>query len=136
MAVSGGFGVNWKVDVSSVLTTVPNVRDIAFPEEDNEITDITAHDSTNGYTERIPTGRVNTNEFTVTLTWDDAETTHQEIRTHHASKALLPMSITSPDGQETLSFSAYVRKLARSSAQNGSYDMVVTLAPTGAVTTT
>ena len=136
MAISGGHGVQFQVEVSASLTEMANVREVQFPEEDNEITDVTAHDSPSGYSERLPTGRVLTSEFTVLVTWDDAETTHQEVRTHHSDKTILNLALISPDSQETLTFAGFVRKLARSSPQDGSYDMEITIAPSGAVVLT
>lgn len=134
MSVSGGFGVDWKVDVSSTLTSVEHVREIEFPDEEHELTEVTAHDSPGGYTEWLATGRIRTEEFTVKLTWDDALATHQEIRTHHGDGTALNMSLTAPDGQETLTFDGLVRKLKRMSPQDGSYDMEVTILPTGQIT--
>ena len=133
MSKTGGHGADWKVEVSSTLVTVPNVREIAFPEVDLELTDVTGHGSTGGYQEFLPTGRFMTGEITMTLTWDESESAHAQLRTSFAAGTALSQSIEDSGSSETYSFDGYVKKLSPASPQDGSYDMVVTIQPTGVV---
>jgi len=136
MAVSGGWGVDLQIEVSSTLTTIVNGVELEFPSIELELTDVTAHDSTGGWQERLATGRLMSGEFKAKMTWDDSETTHQQIHTDQAAKTASSMAIISPDDSETYTFSAFVKSIKPVSPQNGSYDMEVTFAPTGAIVRT
>ncbi len=136
MAVSGGLGVVWQITVASVLTTVPNGENIGFPTNELEMEEITAHDSPGGYEEFIATGIIRTGEFQVTLTWDVAEATHEELRTLNGSGAENAMTITTPGGAEVLAFNARVMNIERESPIDAALRSTVTCKVTGPITIT
>ena len=136
MAISGGLGAVWKITVSAALTTVANVEDISFPTTENELDEVTAHDSTDGFEEFVATGIVRSGEFQATLTWDVAEATHAELVTLAGSGAANAMTLATPGTAESLAFSGIVRNIERQSPIDGALRAVVTVKVTGAITIT
>lgn len=134
MAVSGGLGVVWKIPVSATPTTVPNVEDIEFPMSENELAEITAHDSTDGWEEFVATGLKRSGEFEATLTWDIAATPHAELVALQASGAAVAMTLATVDAAETLAFSGIVRNIKRESPIDDAFRAKVTIKVTGAIT--
>lgn len=135
MTVQGGFGCLLKINTGS-LTTIVNIEDIDDWVLDRIIAEISAHDSTGGYAEFVPSGKRMMNPLSFTCVWDDAETTHQAIITNWAAETTVGFSLSDPDGTETLSFSGYIKTIGRMSKQEGAYRAKITLQPTGVVTLT
>ena len=136
MAVDGGFGLVFKVDVAATPTTVPNVKDSSFPETEHVLDDITAHDSTGGYEEFIATGLIRTGEFEVDVVWDIAEATHAELQSIWAAGTSTPMSLATPASAETLSFSGLVKTIQRASPIDKALTSKVKIKVNGAITFT
>lgn len=136
MSVSGGFGAIFQITVASALTTVPNVEDVGFPTTENELDEITAHDSPGGYEEFVATGIKRSGEFKVTLTWDVAEATHAELVALQGSGAENAMTLATPGGTETMSFNGIVRNIERQSPIGGALRADVTVKVNGQITIT
>ena len=136
MATQGGFGVVFKITISAVLTAVTRIEDIDFPEQEKVLDEFVAHDSPSGYMERIATGVRDLKPFRMTIMWDDTQATHAAVRTAFDSDAALAMTISDPDGQETLAFDGHVNKVGRIAKTKNAYRATVEVSPTGAPTIT
>lgn len=135
MATQGGHGVVLKVNTGS-LTTVVNLMDVDFPEQEKYLAEATFHDSSSAYLEYISTGLRNLSEFEAILAWDDTETTHAQLVTSFNADTTVGMSIEDPLGQETIAFDAHIRKLGRVSKSRELYQCKVTIQPSGGPTIT
>lgn len=133
MAVQGGFGAILKINTGS-LTTIVNVEDIDDWVLDRIIAENTGHDASGGFAEFTPSGKRMMPAFGFLCSWDDSEATHQAIITNWAAETTVGFSVSDPDGTETLSFSGYIKTIARMSKQDGVYRAKMTLQPTGAIT--
>lgn len=134
MSVEGGFGAKLKITISAALTLVANMEDIEFPSVEQEMVEITAHDSTDGYSEFIPSGQVKTGEVSGTITYDVANNTHAELVTLSTNKTVNAMQIESPTGSETIAFNAYVSAFNRLSPKDGAWRAEIKIRPTGVFT--
>jgi len=135
MATQGGHGVVLKINTGS-LTTVVNLMDVDFPEQEKFLAEATFHDSTSAYLEYIDTGLRNLTKFEATVAWDDTETTHAQFLTSFAASTAVGMSIEDPGGQEVLAFDAHITKIGRVSKSRELYQCVLTIQPTGGPTIT
>lgn len=136
MAKQGGFGVRLKITVGTALTVVAGVREVEFPEFEKILAESTAHDSSGGWKEMIDTGKRALNAFTVTLSWDKAQTTHAAMSTALTSTSPVNMSVEDPAGAEIIAFSAFITKIGRTAEQEEVYSAEVEITPTGAPTIT
>ncbi len=134
MARQGGFGIKCKITVSATLTAITHILDAKFPKQEKILWEATGHDSTSGYVEHLATGVRQLSEFSLTLAWDDTETTHAALVTAFDSNAAVAMSIEDPGGAEVIAFSAHIKDLGRVSEIKGGYKCEVTIQPTGAPT--
>ena len=134
--MSGGFGVSLKITISTTLTAVANVLDIAFPKQIREVADNTSHSATSGYRTYISTGIKALEKFTAKLEWDTDSATHAALVTALGSDTALAMSITSVDTDEAIAFSGFVVGIGRVSPLSGVYTADVEIQPTGAPTIT
>jgi len=129
--VQGGFGVDLKIDVGTVLTAITHVVDVGFPEFEKLLAESTGHDSAGGYAEWVATGKRKLNGFTCTLTWDTNEATHAAVVTAFDSDAPVSFSINDPDADETIAFEGHIRTIGRISEQEDAYKAEVAIQPTG-----
>lgn len=136
MAKQGGYGLVCRINISGTMTAIANILDADIPEFEKFLDDITAHDSTGGYTEYIATGLRGLGAFKLTLTWDVAQTTHAALVTAFNSDATVTMNIQDPDGSELISFSAHVKKIGRIAKQKNGYKADIEVQPTGLPTIT
>ena len=132
MTVSGGFGLIMQIDVGTVLTALTKIVDVSFPEFEKILAEATAHDSTDGYAEWVPTGKRKLNEFTCTLTWDVGEATHAAVVTAFDADTAVSFSIADPVPGETIAFEGHIRTVGRISEQEDVYKAEVAIQPTGA----
>lgn len=133
---TSGYGVVFKITISSVLTAVAKVSEIDFPEQEADTVEVTTHDSTGGVAEYIKTGLLRNNKFSMTLEWAPAVATHVALQAAWASAASVAMTLASAGPTETLAFSGLVTKLGRVSQKKGSYQCKVEVQPTGVITPT
>ncbi len=126
----GGYGSVLKINVSG-LTAVTHVEEFEFPEFEKILAEITAHDSPGGYAEHIATGKRKLNEFTCTLVWDIAETTHAAMVAAFDSNDAVSMSVEDPGGYEVIVFDAHISKLGRIAEQEEGFVCEVSIQPTG-----
>lgn len=133
MARSGGLGVDWQITITAALTSVAHVEDISFPEEENVLDEITAHDSTDGYEEFIATGLKRSGEFEAMLTWDAANATHAALVALRTSGALNAMTLATPDDAEVLEFNGIITKIVRESPKDKALRTKVTVKVTGPI---
>lgn len=131
MAGQGSFGHDLKIMVGTVLTSIVGVFDLTYPTIEKVIAESTGHDSTAGFAEHLATGKFSVSEFTATLIWDSDAATHAAIVTALDSEAAVSMSISDPDGVETITGSALVKSIARLADQEDSYKAEVAFQPTG-----
>ena len=136
MAKKGGFGVLLKITISASLTTIAQMKDVAFPEQVASTVDVTTHDSSSGYTERIKTGLRDLTPFEATLIWDDSIASHTGVVAAFDATDPVTMNIVTPGAEETIAFSGMVTKLSRESKMDGALTCKVQITPTGAPTIT
>lgn len=127
----GGFGVVFKVSVSSTLTAVADVLEAGFPEFERMVAEATGHDAAGGYAKFVSTGKRKLNEFTIKVAWSKNVTTHAAMRTAFDSETPLAMSIADPDAEETIAFDGLITKVARAGEQEDVYVAEITIQPTG-----
>jgi len=132
--VQGGYGLDIKIDVGTVLTSLTLIMDGDYPALVKVLAESTTHDSTSGYAEHVATGKRTVEAFNCTLAWDTAEATHAAVVTAFDSDAAFSFSVADPDGDETLAFEAHVSRMKRESKQEDVYKCEVEIQPTGVVT--
>lgn len=135
MAIQGGFGVLLKIDVSG-LTTTANLLDTDFPEQSKMLEEATGHSATGGYAVYVASGKRELGEFTATLLWDKADSTHAKVMTVLAANATVNMSIQDPAGAEIIAFAAHVKSVKRISKQDEAYKAEITFQPSANPTIT
>jgi len=135
MAIQGGFGVLLKIDVSG-LTTTANLLDTDFPEQSKMLEEATGHSATGGYAVYVASGKRELGEFTATLLWDKADSTHAKVMTVLAANATVNMSIQDPAGAEVIAFAAHVKSVKRISKQDEAYKAEITFQPSANPTIT
>ncbi len=131
MAGQGSFGHDLKIMVATTLTTIANVVDMDYPALEKVVAESTGHDSTAGYAEWIATGKYTVGEFTITVVWDSADSTHAAIVTAFDAGAAVSMSLADPDTVETITFSAHVKGMTRQADQEDAYKAEIVFQPTG-----
>jgi predicted secreted protein len=136
MAKSGGFGVQLKITISASLAVIAQLKDMDLPEQVAKTADVTTHDSTSGYAEKIKTGLFELTTFTATLVWDDSIVSHTGVVAAFSATTPVTMNIVTPSSAETIAFSGFVTKLGRESKQDGALMCKVEITPTGAPTIT
>lgn len=136
MAKSGGFGVQLKITISASLTTIAQLKDVTFPEQVAKTVDVTTHDSTSGYTERIKTGLFDLTPFEANLVWDDSIASHTGVVAAFSATAPVAMTITTPGTGEVIAFDGHITSLGRESKQDNALMCKVKIEPTGAPTIT
>lgn len=113
---------------------IANITSIEGPGFTTEMLDVTAHDSGDGYRERVPSF-LDVGEITLRLNWDPSDTSHVGTGSLHAAwvaKTADTYTITFPDsGDTTLSGSAYVSAISPAAPFDGKLEASVTLTPTG-----
>lgn len=135
MTVPGGFGVVLKINTGS-LTTVANLLDVEFPEQDRVLAEARYHNSTDGYMEYVSTGLRMLSEMTCVLGWDINESTHAQFITSYDAETSVGMSIEDSAGQEVIAFNAFIKTIGRESRQEDLFKATITIQPTGAPTIT
>lgn len=131
MATQGGFGVDVKITVNSVLTSIAHVVEMEYPELEKVLAEVTGHGAAGGYEEWIATGKRRQSSFAMTLSWDIDDTSHEAIVDAFDSNEAVQMSIEDPQGFETISFSAHVFKMKRVGDQEDGFKCEVEVQPTG-----
>lgn len=130
----GSFGVKLKIDVSGTLTAITEMTDVSFPAQEKELVDVTPHpvSGNTGYREWLDTGIRQLSDFTATLTWDTSEATHAAVLAAFDATSAVSMSIEDPSGDETIAFSAHIKRVSRLSALPNAFRAEVQIQPTGA----
>lgn len=134
MAQTGGFGCVCRIMVNGNLTAIADVVDIQFPKQDRTLADVTAHDSPNGYAEYLPSGARQLGEMTLTLVWDDTQTTHAALISAFNSANPVTMDVRDPASNELITFSAFVKSIERKGEKDKAFTADVVIQPTGAPT--
>jgi predicted secreted protein len=113
---------------------IANITSIEGPGFSTEMLDVTAHDSGDGYRERVPSF-LDVGEISLRLNWDPSDVTHVGTGSLHddwEDKAEDTYTITFPDtGATTLSGLAYVSAISPAAPFDGKLEASVTLSPTG-----
>lgn len=128
----GGFGVQLKIKVNSVLTALVHLEEVDWPELEKTLAELKCHDDAGGYPTQLDTGRRKVNSFKATLVWDRTEPTHDAIQAAFDSTVPVDMSIQDPMGVETIEFEAHIAKMGRTSDQEDAFKCEVEIQPTGA----
>lgn len=137
VTVQGSFGIDLKITVSTTLTAIASMTDVAFPEQVAETADVTPHDAADGYRVKIMTGVKELTPFSCTVNWDSDDTTHAAMLTALGSNASVNMSIADPSGSdETIAFAALITRIGRIAPLSGGYQARVEITPTGKPTIT
>ena len=136
MAKHPGFGVQVKINVSSTLTAIAQVKKFKYPDFEKKVVDVTTHDSTGGWAEWLASGKFEMSDAQLTLEWDKTLSTHAAIVTAFSSLAPVDMTFQDKDGTEIVAISAIITKMGRTSEQDGALECDVTIKPTGQPTIT
>jgi hypothetical protein len=136
MAAQGGFGLKLKITISTTLTLVISLRDGKFPQQFRFLAESTGHDATSGYYTAVDSGKKRLQPFTVKVAWDADAATHAAILTAFSSSTPVTWSVEDPQGDEVMSFSAFVESIDRMSTQEGIVEADIVIHPTGAPTIT
>lgn len=146
MTAEGGFGATFNIGDGNMgstpsYTAIAQVQSVNGFEISQVMTDVTAHDSTGGYREKIPTGLFEVGDVELELIFDITEGTHDNASgglTHALlNKTELAYQIVLPDTSDTtFTFDAYVSKVGWGSPQEDAIKATVTLTVTGQPTIT
>lgn len=136
MADATAFGTKLKIDISSTLTLVVSVTEVAFPKTSKVIDEITAHDSPSGYYEALDVGVKRAEPFDVTVVWDSAQTTHAKFVTAFDGTSAVNFSVEDPGGVEIMAFAGHVESIERMTPLKGALRAKMHIHPTGAATIT
>lgn len=136
MGTQGGFGLECKITVGTVLTSIAHILDAEFPKFNKFLEDFTGHDSTDGWAEFIDSGKRAMEAFKMTLGWDSADATHAAIVTAFDGTTTVNMSIEDPAGVEVIAFAAHIKSLGRVAKQEEGYKCEVEVQPSGKPTIT
>jgi predicted secreted protein len=111
MATSGGFGLIYKINIVSTLTTIPKVIEGTLPGRELVMAEVTAHDSTGGYKEQIASGKRSLGEWDFTVLWNSTDATHQAVLTAFKAAAPTNSSVTKPGATEIVTMSTHYTKM-------------------------
>jgi len=118
MAATGGFGVTFYVGNKELgqtpsYTAVANVENISPVGGEGVMDEITAHDSTGGWAEKVATGLFRMNDLELSLVHDLTLATHANasggLLYNWLNKILVAYKISLPDGMDW-AFDAYISK--------------------------
>ena len=99
-----------------------------------DIIDVTAHDSTNNYREKVP-GSVDAGQLTLTGNYDPGAVSHIWLQTEAASSTVRNFKITWPGSPtKTTTFSGYVTAMGPDAPFDGKLTFSATVEITGAIT--
>jgi len=132
MAKQVGYKAKIKFTISSVLTAIAFVDELAFPEFERMMVEGTSHDSPSGYAEQFSTGKRSLSEFTIKIFWDAKAATHAALMTSFNSETAVAITVEDATATEIIAFNAFVTKLSRASGQDDMLTCDVTIMPTGA----
>ena len=136
MAVQGGFGLTLQISIAAVYTTITYLLDTDFPEQSKVVEETTPHSASGGYAQHTASGKRELGEFTATLQWDKADSTHAKVLTVMAANATVNMSIQDPGGAEIIAFAAHVKSIKRMSKQDEAFKAEITFQPSANPTIT
>lgn len=136
MAIQGGFGVTLQIYITNAYVSIANVMDVDFPEQSKSIEEATAHAASSGYATYVASGKRELGEFTATLLWDPATTTHTAIKSAFDANATVNMKIIDAGTAETIQFAAHVKSIKRIAKQDEAYKAEVAFQPSGNPTIT
>jgi len=128
--------VKFQADTTTPLEAIVNVKDAEFPRFKRFLAESTSHGSTGGYAEYVDSGSRELQKFKLTLGWDADAATHAALVTALTNETALAFSIQDPDGDEVISFSAFVEEIGRMGEKKGQFEAEVVIQPTGAPTIT
>jgi predicted secreted protein len=125
-------GAKFYYNASSTPVQIVNDEAFTFTRE-HETADVTNLDST--AREHLPLALMNNGDLPLTLTWDQAATTHAELETLMTAGTIEDMKITIPKtgGTRTYSFNAIIASLEVAIAVGAKQTANVVVRVTGAV---
>ena len=137
MAKYSAFGTVLKIG-GTAGTAIVNIESIEGPELSTETIDMTAHDSSGGYREKVPTF-LDAGDITLRMQWDPNHATHKDaaggLINAWKTKALTPFALTFPSTPAaTWTFSAYVTKFVASAPFDDKLAADFTLTVSGSAT--
>jgi predicted secreted protein len=137
MAKYSAFGTILKIG-GSAGTAIANVESIDGPEMMTETIDMTAHDSSGGYREKMPTF-LDAGDISLRMQFDPGGATHKDaaggLLNAWKTKALTSFALVFPSTPAvTWTFSAYVTKFTTSAPFDDKLSADCTLTVSGAVT--
>lgn len=130
MATSGGFGATATIGGTSITKII----EIELPEISSPAVDVTAHDASGGYTERLKPGGINTGPARIKKLWDDTVAAEIAIEAHFALNTSAAFVLF--DGTDTFTFSGFVESIEQFIDQEQGYMGEIIILPTGVITIT
>lgn len=123
----GGYGSTMTIGGAAMV----HIQDFEFPEFEKVLAEITAHDSPGGYAEHIDTGKRRLNSFSITVTWDRTEASHDAVQDAFDATEPVELVIADPTGIEEISFDAHISQIGRTSEQEEGFQAEIEIQPTG-----
>ena len=127
-----GFAVVLQRSISSVYTTIAQIRDTTGPTITRTVADVTNKDSTNRWREFI-TGLVDGGEVSFNIVFNPDNTTHTTLAADLVSQTQQAWKILT-DSDDTLTFGGFVTGFTLNAPLDGEQSADLTIKVTGAVT--
>lgn len=128
MATAGGYGAAATIGGTSITKII----EIEAPEIEMPSADVTAHDATSGYTERLKPGVKKTGPARIKKLWDDTLAAEIAIESHFGTTTSAAFVLTV--GTETYTFSGFIESIEQFIDQEQGYMGEIIILPTGAIT--
>jgi predicted secreted protein len=140
MSGRDAFGTQFKRDTTGagVFAAIASVSDISGPERTREEIEVTAHDSPDKYKEYVK-GLKDGGEVTITLNYDPAQSTHQDLDGDFEEDDLRDYQLVVLPGdadQLTVQFSAMITSMGEEYPIDDKMEMEVTFKISGKPTRT
>lgn len=129
---TAGFAVVLQRSISSVFTTIAQLRDMTGPTISRSTSDVTNKDSTDRWREFI-TGLVDAGEVTFNIVFNPDATTHATLIADLVSQTAQAWKILT-DTDDTATFSGFVTGFTLTAPLDGEHSADLTIKITGAVT--
>lgn len=131
-----GYGTQLLVEVSAVLTAIPQLKDFTLPTGETDQIDVTAQDSPNRTKEYIA-GFIETGELDAEFFFDPNNEVHQELWALKESGTTVSWQVIAPDTEDTtFDFEAFVTALEVNFPVEDALTCSMTIKLSGAVTMT
>ena len=132
MTKEAAFGAEFQITISSVLTTIAQVKDIQGPDIEYDTVDVTTHDSTGGWEEHVA-AVIRSGQVVLSLVYDTANAQVVSYIANMGTAQAMKIKYGNTAVDE-MTFSAIPVGFSQSLPHDGSIEATLTVKPTGVVT--